>query len=324
MRSRLAQTRSRRGFTLVELLAAVVILALLAGIASSRFFNHRQRALRAAEDAVVRSVRAGISQYVTSGAVAGGGAFPTVLDAAPANASASLARPLFDLVLTQGVTDAWRKGSTALEYVGPFGTTYTYDPSTGAFSGTPGTVTGDGAIASPGSSTSLATSANWTAGGSSSVALGPGVYVGSGYSLANGVLSLDYANASSLNLANRRMAMAGIDASAGNFTLTLETVLDDYASQYNYWQILLVQPGTNIALDGSGTAWWGNAPPGAKLVTQGYAPPEKSNGSWYTYTHDFTISAQDAATYSQVIVLMGGSRQPTQQLGWRNVNFTKN
>jgi prepilin-type N-terminal cleavage/methylation domain-containing protein len=312
-----------RGFTLIELIAVVVILAVLGGVVGSRFWNHRQRAQRAAEDAVVRAVRAGISQYVTQTASAGAMSYPATLDAQGAGVWASGATPLFATVLDGGVTSDWRKGANAFAYIGPFGTTYTYDPATGGFTGTPAAVTGDGALSSLAAQVTLALSARWTAGTPSAATLTPGAYVGSGYSLVNGEIALDHAASSSLTLSNRRMLMTGMDISAGTFTLNLDTVLDDYDTQYNYWQVYLVQPGVDIRLDGTGTAWWGNAPAGAKLVTQDYAPPAKSNGQWQSFSNTFTVSSADAAQYSQIVVLMGGSRRPDQKLGWRNVGFTK-
>jgi prepilin-type N-terminal cleavage/methylation domain-containing protein len=311
--------RSFGGFTLIELIAAIIVLAMLAGVAVRRYFDHRQRALSSSESATVRAVRSGIQQYISDTAVRGWPQRPTRLDASPA--SSTDASDFFSVVLSEVTTSGWRKGVTVHTYIGPTGATYTYDPSTGALSLTEAAPAGSGAMPAPTGIASYTNAGSWIAGGAGSPALEPGVTVGSGYTLIDGVIELTDSS-TSFTEAARRTVIMGQSISAGSFTLNLDTRLTNYDNQLNYWQVYLVKPGTQLTLSGN-ALHWGTAPPGAKLVTRDYAPPEKSNGQWHTYSSTFTVSDADAAEYSQIVVMVAGSRFPGQTLSWQNVSITK-
>ena len=60
-RPRLADPR-RTAFTLIELLAVVIVLAILAGVAIPRFIDYRAEAHLAAQRAVIGAVEAGVAQ----------------------------------------------------------------------------------------------------------------------------------------------------------------------------------------------------------------------------------------------------------------------
>ena len=53
----------RTGFTLIELMAVVLILAILAGVALPKFFDYQTRAREAACKGTLGGVRAGIANY---------------------------------------------------------------------------------------------------------------------------------------------------------------------------------------------------------------------------------------------------------------------
>lgn len=67
----------RRAFTLIELLAVVVILAVLAGAAIPKFIDMQDRAKEAACKGLLGGVRAGIASYFANEAITNGvGAYP--------------------------------------------------------------------------------------------------------------------------------------------------------------------------------------------------------------------------------------------------------
>ncbi len=69
---------NRRAFTLIELLAVVVILAILAGIAIPRFVDYQDRAREAACKGMLGGVRAGLASFFADKAItAGAAAYPT-------------------------------------------------------------------------------------------------------------------------------------------------------------------------------------------------------------------------------------------------------
>lgn len=124
----------KKGFTLIELIMIIVVLGILAAVAVPKYFDLSTQAKVVAEKGVVGGVRAGISTLYannkTTGVVP---AYPALLDAVAAGGSCAAATPCFVNVLSQGgITADWTKGTT-VTYVGPAGTTYTYDPVTGDF-----------------------------------------------------------------------------------------------------------------------------------------------------------------------------------------------
>ncbi len=68
----------RKGFTLIELIAVVVILAILAGVALPKYFDYAAQSKASACKGVLGGVRAGIANYYSNGAISGTAAYPTL------------------------------------------------------------------------------------------------------------------------------------------------------------------------------------------------------------------------------------------------------
>ncbi len=69
----------RAGFTLIELMAVVLILAILAGVALPKFFDYQVTAREAACKGALGGVRAGIANFYANRAVTTGtAAYPTI------------------------------------------------------------------------------------------------------------------------------------------------------------------------------------------------------------------------------------------------------
>ncbi len=72
---------NRRAFTLIELLAVVIILAILAGVAIPRFINYQVEAREASCKGTLGGVRAGITNYYANEAITNGAAaYPSIGD----------------------------------------------------------------------------------------------------------------------------------------------------------------------------------------------------------------------------------------------------
>jgi len=72
-------TRNRRGFTLIELIAVIVVLAILAGVALPKYFDYAARAKEAACKGYLGGVRAGIANFYANAAISGAAAYPTLI-----------------------------------------------------------------------------------------------------------------------------------------------------------------------------------------------------------------------------------------------------
>lgn len=124
--------RHRSAFTLVEIIIAVVILAIVAAFALPRLIDLIGVSQGASEKDVVASVRSGIGIYQAETVAKNlTPPYPETLDTASAG-PASTENPLFIAVLAQPVTSQWQKTGAA-EYAGPTGQLYAYDHTAGTF-----------------------------------------------------------------------------------------------------------------------------------------------------------------------------------------------
>jgi prepilin-type N-terminal cleavage/methylation domain-containing protein len=69
---------ARRAFTLVELVAVIVVLAVLAGVAVPKYFDHTNRAKTSAALGALGGMRTAINTYMLNTAVTGTPQYPTV------------------------------------------------------------------------------------------------------------------------------------------------------------------------------------------------------------------------------------------------------
>ncbi|MEC9374457.1 MAG: prepilin-type N-terminal cleavage/methylation domain-containing protein [Planctomycetota bacterium] len=72
-----ATTLKRRGFTLIELVAVMVVLAVLAGVAIPRYLDYAGRAKTSAVEGTLGGVRAGLANFYTDSIIEGNAAYPT-------------------------------------------------------------------------------------------------------------------------------------------------------------------------------------------------------------------------------------------------------
>jgi len=121
------------GFTIIELIVVLIMVAIMASIAMPRFFDFSEDAKVAAENAEVAAVRGGISNYAyESQANSRSPVFPAVLDEA-SSGFPSPSNPLFAGVLLQGMTGGYWEKTSPTRYTSPSGKTFVYDPGDGSF-----------------------------------------------------------------------------------------------------------------------------------------------------------------------------------------------
>ncbi len=131
--------RNRHGFTLIEVVLTVTILAILAVYALPAFVDIRGNAETASERAIASAVTDGLSLYWANQAVnspTAQGSYPPALDALAPGTTCSSATPCFSTVVTYGITqDKWKKtADNQYTITTPEGSSvYTYDSGTGRF-----------------------------------------------------------------------------------------------------------------------------------------------------------------------------------------------
>lgn len=69
----------RRGFTLVELIVIIVVLAILSGVAIPRYIDYTARARESAVRATLGGVRTAIANFYANSALTGTAAWPTLV-----------------------------------------------------------------------------------------------------------------------------------------------------------------------------------------------------------------------------------------------------
>jgi prepilin-type N-terminal cleavage/methylation domain-containing protein len=72
--------RNRSGFTLIELIAVIVVLAILAGVALPKYFDYAANARESACKGALGGMRAGIANFFANGAIGGSAAYPTYVE----------------------------------------------------------------------------------------------------------------------------------------------------------------------------------------------------------------------------------------------------
>lgn len=70
----------RAGFTLIELMAVVLILAILAGVALPKFFDYQVQAKEASCKGTLGGVRAGIANFYANKAITSTARYPTLIE----------------------------------------------------------------------------------------------------------------------------------------------------------------------------------------------------------------------------------------------------
>jgi len=70
----------RRAFTLIELVAVMVVLAVLAGVAIPKYFDYADRSRASALQGTVGAVRTGLANFYSNASIQGAASYPTLTE----------------------------------------------------------------------------------------------------------------------------------------------------------------------------------------------------------------------------------------------------
>jgi prepilin-type N-terminal cleavage/methylation domain-containing protein len=101
------RNRAARAFTLIELIAVIVVLAILAGVAVPRYFDYTARARTSSIQATLGNVRSAIQNFYANTCLAGTPAYPTLVELTTAGTvlqDAFPANPFNNLTTTTAAT----------------------------------------------------------------------------------------------------------------------------------------------------------------------------------------------------------------------------
>lgn len=124
-----AASRVRRGFTLIELIAVIVVLAIISVVAVPRFFDHSVKAKESACKGTLGVVRSSISNFYANQAVNGSARYPTLVEIQTAGTvlqDTVPANPYNNSATIAGVS--WTSSNPTSGAAG-----WNYDASTGKF-----------------------------------------------------------------------------------------------------------------------------------------------------------------------------------------------
>lgn len=115
-----------RAFTLIELIAVIVVLAILAGVAIPKYFDYSANAKSAATKGTLGGARSAIANYYANSAVSGTAAYPTLvqlqtvgtvlqepLPANPYNNDATIAAATWATTPPVSGTNGWNYDATS-------------------------------------------------------------------------------------------------------------------------------------------------------------------------------------------------------------------
>lgn len=120
-----------RGFTLVELIVIIVVLAILSGVAIPRYINYAANARASAAQATIGAVRTGIANFYANSALTGTPAWPTLVQMQTFGSTGVMQEPIPANPYNNSTTIAAATWAATPPVTGAAG--YNYDAATGKF-----------------------------------------------------------------------------------------------------------------------------------------------------------------------------------------------
>ena len=122
--------RPTRGFTLIELIAVIVVLAILAGVAVPRYFDYTDRAKSAAVQGTLGNVRSACQNFYANATINGTAAYPTLAQLMTVGTVMQDSLPTNPYNNLNTITPATAAEWTARTATGSFGWRYYVDNTT--------------------------------------------------------------------------------------------------------------------------------------------------------------------------------------------------